>query len=125
MASTRIARLSARRLSLLPQVVRKDSSKAVHTTGATQDNRPTHTGQKFKDDDYRNARFEMTPRQTNERWAINLIKEVPPKAVQARVVSCDGAPGALGHPRIFINLDEPGTHSCIYCGLRYYKEDCH
>lgn len=60
--------------------------------------------QAFEADDYRAARFEMVPRKTNERWAINLIKEVPPKGVKARVVACDGGPGALGHPRVYINL---------------------
>ena len=36
-----------------------------------------------------------------------------------RQVSCDGGGGALGHPRVFINLDASGPQSCIYCGLRY------
>ena len=60
--------------------------------------------QAFEESDIRNARFTLTPRQTNERWAIDLIKEVPPKEVDARVVACDGGPGALGHPRVYINL---------------------
>ncbi|KAK7082316.1 NADH dehydrogenase Fe-S protein subunit 6 ndufs6, partial [Halocaridina rubra] len=58
----------------------------------------------FENSDKRNARFVVTPRQTNERWAIDLIKEVPPKGVVACVVACDGGPGALGHPRVYINL---------------------
>ena len=60
--------------------------------------------QEFDQDDYRNARFLTTPRQTNTRWAMNLVKEVPPKAVEGRIVACDGGPGALGHPRVYINL---------------------
>lgn len=60
--------------------------------------------QKFDENDSRNARFVVNPRQTNPRWSINLIKEVPPKAVNTRIVACDGGPGALGHPRVYINL---------------------
>nr|XP_045618125.1 NADH dehydrogenase [ubiquinone] iron-sulfur protein 6, mitochondrial-like [Procambarus clarkii] len=100
-------------------------STHLHTTPATPATKATHTGQNFEEGDIRNVRFEVTPRQTNERWAINLIKDVPPKAVKSRVVACDGGPGALGHPRIYINLDDAGNHSCIYCGLRYYKDDGH
>ncbi|XP_037795133.1 NADH dehydrogenase [ubiquinone] iron-sulfur protein 6, mitochondrial-like [Penaeus monodon] len=99
--------------------------RALQTSCVARDASPTHTGQKFDENDVRNARFEVTPRQTNPRWSINLIKEVPPKAVNTRIVACDGGPGALGHPRVYINLDQPGTHDCIYCGLRYYKEDSH
>ncbi|XP_042234762.1 NADH dehydrogenase [ubiquinone] iron-sulfur protein 6, mitochondrial-like [Homarus americanus] len=124
MASFGLALTSSRSLRLLFGVVPRNS-RAVHTTAAALGNKPIHTGQSFVEEDYRNARFEITPRQTNDRWAINLIKEVPPKGVNARVVACDGGPGALGHPRVYINLDEPGNQSCIYCGLRFYKEDSH
>merc|ERR1712002_1221598 len=72
----------------------------------------THTGQNWEADDYRNV-----------RWAINLIKETPPVPVKGRIAVCEGGPSeALGHPKIYINLDEPGNHSCIYCGLRFFKE---
>lgn len=98
------------------------SLAALHTSAPAQDQSPTHTGQVFEEGDYRNARFVTTPRQTNTRWAVNLIKEVPPKAVKGRTVACDGGPGALGHPRVYINLDDGGIHECIYCGLRYYRD---
>ncbi|KAG0722978.1 NADH dehydrogenase [ubiquinone] iron-sulfur protein 6, mitochondrial [Chionoecetes opilio] len=97
----------------------------LHTSPPSHDSSPTHTGQVYDAEDHRNARFVTTPRQTNTRWAINLVKEVPPKGVSGRTVACDGGPGALGHPRVYINLDDAGTHACIYCGLRYYKEDAH
>lgn len=35
---------------------------------------------------------------------------------------CDGGKGVQGHPKIFINLDKPGTHACQYCGTRYANE---
>lgn len=64
----------------------------------------THTGQHWDKDDYRLARFMDTPKQINPNFAIKLIAEVPPKAVSARTTWCDGGNGALGHPRVFINL---------------------
>ncbi len=30
--------------------------------------------------------------------------------------------GALGHPRVFINLDRGGPVPCLYCGLRYEQK---
>ncbi|XP_035446663.1 probable NADH dehydrogenase [ubiquinone] iron-sulfur protein 6, mitochondrial [Spodoptera frugiperda] len=85
----------------------------------------THTGQKWESDDYRLARFMNAPKQVNPNWAVNLIAEVPPKQVTERVVWCDGGSGPEGHPRVFINLDKPGDHSCGYCGLRFVKKDGH
>ncbi len=59
----------------------------------------THTGQQWSEDDVRNVRFMHRNKEVNRRWAIDLIKEVPPKVVHQRVVQCDGGGGALGHPR--------------------------
>ena len=36
--------------------------------------------------------------------AIELIAAVPVKQVKERIVACDGGGGALGHPKIYINL---------------------
>ncbi|KAJ0181789.1 hypothetical protein K1T71_002511 [Dendrolimus kikuchii] len=85
----------------------------------------THTGQKWDSDDYRMVRFTGAPKQVNHSWAIKLIAEVPPKEVTERVVWCDGGSGPEGHPRVYINLDKPGDHSCGYCGLRYVKKGGH
>ncbi|XP_008550974.1 NADH dehydrogenase [ubiquinone] iron-sulfur protein 6, mitochondrial [Microplitis demolitor] len=85
----------------------------------------THTGQKFDPEDRRLVRFVDRPKEVNERWAINLINEVPPEPRPDRIVSCDGGGGPLGHPKVYINLDKPGNHICGYCGLRFYKEDHH
>ena len=105
---------------------------------AAKTDQVTHTGQQFSASDPRNVRFAVTglEKQVNNKWAIDLIKEVPPIAVNKRVVSsvlsclpgadcyilqvsCDGGGGALGHPRVYINLDDGKPVSCIYCGLRY------
>ncbi|XP_034186241.1 NADH dehydrogenase (ubiquinone) 13 kDa A subunit [Osmia lignaria lignaria] len=85
----------------------------------------THTGQVFDDDDYRNVRFINRQKEVNENWAIKLIDEVPPEPAKDRIVSCNGGGGPLGHPKVYINLDKPGNHTCGYCGLRFYKEDHH
>ncbi|KAG7311590.1 hypothetical protein JYU34_002638 [Plutella xylostella] len=85
----------------------------------------THTGQKWENDDYRLARFMHAPKQVNEQWAAKLIAAVPPKEVDKRVVWCDGGSGPEGHPRVYINLDKPGDHSCGYCGLRFIKKEHH
>ncbi|MDX2104222.1 MAG: zinc-finger domain-containing protein [Alphaproteobacteria bacterium] len=35
------------------------------------------------------------------------------------VVACDGAGGALGHPRVYLNIEKDGFVDCPYCGRRY------
>ncbi|XP_055836498.1 NADH dehydrogenase [ubiquinone] iron-sulfur protein 6, mitochondrial [Episyrphus balteatus] len=85
----------------------------------------THTGQVFPKDDYRNVRFTNATRYVNENWGIKLIDEIPPKECTERVVYCDGGDGPLGHPKVYINLDKPGSHICGYCGLRFVKKGGH
>ncbi|XP_011881418.1 PREDICTED: NADH dehydrogenase [ubiquinone] iron-sulfur protein 6, mitochondrial [Vollenhovia emeryi] len=89
------------------------------------DTRVTHTGQVFEKDDYRLIRFVNRPKEVNENWAIKLIDQVPPSLEKDRIVACDGGGGPLGHPKVYINLDKPGNHTCGYCGLRFYKENHH
>jgi NADH dehydrogenase (ubiquinone) Fe-S protein 6 len=88
---------------------------------------PTHTGMQFSEDDPRNVRFAVTglKKQTNTKWAIDLISQVPPKKVHQKVVSCDGGGGALGHPKIFINLDPSGPQACNYRGLCFEMDHSH
>merc|ERR1712004_444604 len=82
---------------------------------------PTHTGQQWEDNDLRSVRFQVTgqEKQVNPQWSQDLIQEVPIKMVATRLESCDGGGGALGHPRVYINLDDGQPKACIYCGLRY------
>lgn len=40
----------------------------------------------------------------NKNFAIKLVAEEPVTDIEARVVSCDGGGGALGHPKVYINL---------------------
>lgn len=34
-------------------------------------------------------------------------------------VACDGDDGALGHPRVFLQIDESGFIDCGYCDRRF------
>ncbi|XP_007901207.1 NADH dehydrogenase [ubiquinone] iron-sulfur protein 6, mitochondrial [Callorhinchus milii] len=80
----------------------------------------THTGQVYDEADYRKVRFVGRQKEVNEKFAINLIAEQPITEVADRVVSCDGGGGALGHPKVYINLDkDTKVGTCGYCGLRF------
>ncbi|KAG8183867.1 hypothetical protein JTE90_005331 [Oedothorax gibbosus] len=89
------------------------------------DTQVTHTGQKFEEGDSRMVRFINTEKQVNPHFAIDLINSVPPKMVKERVTSCDGGGGALGHPKVYINLDQSGPKACGYCGLRFELDHHH
>ncbi len=39
--------------------------------------------------------------------------------VDSPQVSCDGGGGALGHPRVFLNMGEKKEVDCPYCGRRF------
>lgn len=45
----------------------------------------------------------------------------PPETitVDKPIVACDGGKGALGHPRVFLNMEGKGQIDCPYCGRRY------
>jgi uncharacterized Zn-finger protein len=45
----------------------------------------------------------------------------PPETilVETRTVACDGGGGALGHPRVWLNLGADGTIDCPYCDRRF------
>ena len=50
--------------------------------------------------------------------------------VASKVVACDGGGGALGHPRVYLNMGEKQTIDCPYCGRHYVlkagaKESAH
>jgi len=39
--------------------------------------------------------------------------------VETDRVGCDGGGGALGHPKVYLNLGKDGHIDCPYCGRRY------
>jgi len=63
--------------------------------------------------------------QPNPLSAMELIAGEPIRLVQGRKASCDGGGGPLGHPKIYINLDQPGPRACGYCGIRFEQDPHH
>ena len=51
----------------------------------------------------------------------NPLSVPPPEviAVRSRRVSCDGVGGALGHPRVYLEMGEAGFVECTYCDRRF------
>ncbi|XP_051520660.1 NADH dehydrogenase [ubiquinone] iron-sulfur protein 6, mitochondrial [Myxocyprinus asiaticus] len=86
----------------------------------------THTGQVYDENDVRRARFTGRQKEVNENFAISLVAEEPVTHVDSRVVSCDGGGGALGHPKVYINLDkDTKVGTCGYCGLQFKQKHHH
>ena len=53
--------------------------------------------------------------------ADRILDIPPPEVVEVDTVtvSCDGGGGALGHPRVYLNLGADGTVDCGYCDRRF------
>ena len=89
----------------------------------------THTGQIWDKDDLRRGRFVNRTRLVNTRFAIDLIAEDPVVVVDTNHVWSNSG-GALGHPKVYINLDKPEVGVCGYSGRKfiqrkYYNEKEH
>ena len=56
------------------------------------------------------------------------LMQAPPEIIRvpARRVACDGSghgiPAALGHPRVFLEIDEHDYVDCGYCDRRFVLE---
>ncbi|KAG0253780.1 hypothetical protein DFQ27_007206 [Actinomortierella ambigua] len=83
--------------------------------------------QQPKTEAMKGPRFENTDiaAQPNSKAAIELIAEEPIRMVEGRRARCDGGGGSLGHPAVWINLDQPGDHACGYCGIRFEQKPHH
>lgn len=58
--------------------------------------------------------------------AMDLITKEPVRYLEhSNIAVCDGNKGSTlqGHPKVYINLDQPKPATCGYCGLRYAKEE--
>ncbi|BFZ03134.1 hypothetical protein BsWGS_06173 [Bradybaena similaris] len=82
---------------------------------------PTHTGQVWDIDDYRNLRFVDKDKLINPNWAIDLIAEDPVVVVKGHHVWSNSC-GALGHPKVYINLDRPEVAVCGYSGRKFIQQ---
>lgn len=45
-----------------------------------------------------------------------MSKIVETTKVESRNVNCDGGAGQLGHPRVFLAIDDSNQVACPYCG---------
>ncbi|KAK3608186.1 hypothetical protein CHS0354_039200 [Potamilus streckersoni] len=80
----------------------------------------THTGQVWNKDDIRRMRFIGKDKLINKKFAIDLVAKDPIVVVEGRSVFSHSG-GALGHPRVFINLDKPEPGVCGYSGRRFIQ----
>jgi len=48
-----------------------------------------------------------------------VIEEIEQFYVDSKTVACDGGGGALGHPRVFLAIEESGQVECPYCSRRF------
>lgn len=46
------------------------------------------------------------------------IREVEP---DVETVACEGAGGALGHPRVYLTFGDKPYVDCYYCGRRFLR----
>ena len=45
-----------------------------------------------------------------------MSKVVDTTKVDSRNVACDGGAGQLGHPKVFLAIDDTNQVTCPYCG---------
>jgi uncharacterized Zn-finger protein len=58
-------------------------------------------------------------RRTSETAEIPYAE--PPEVIQVRSrrIACDGVGGALGHPRVYMEMGEADHVECLYCDRRF------
>lgn len=61
----------------------------------------------------RKATAKSAPVQTAVSPPAEVIK------VHASRIACDGVGGALGHPRVWLQIGESGSVDCLYCDRRF------
>jgi uncharacterized Zn-finger protein len=51
---------------------------------------------------------------------IDAAQDAPEtEEVEKTRIACDGGEGALGHPRVWLNIGEGGFVECPYCDKRF------
>jgi len=49
-----------------------------------------------------------------------MIQEAPETEIVTRTrIACDGGEGALGHPRVWLEIGESGYVECGYCDKKF------
>merc|ERR1712154_187469 len=119
-----MASLARLRLSSLSSAVRLSvrslSTSSVRCAEGANVGTKTHTGQVYSEDDYRRFRFMDKDKLVNTQFAIDLIADDPVVVVDANHVFSDSG-GALGHPKVYINLDQPKIGICGYSGRKFIQ----
>ncbi|KAJ8522577.1 hypothetical protein ONZ45_g876 [Pleurotus djamor] len=94
------------------------SSSSSNVAAAVAPQAPNHpttwsTSQRPRPPVGSGPRFEQTVAelQPNPLSAMELISKEPIRLVHGRKAVCDGGGGPLGHPKIYINLDQPGPRA--------------
>lgn len=62
----------------------------------------------------------MQPQNTSPAPGRSPVETI---AVDSPVVACDGGGGALGHPRVYLNMGEKHEIDCPYCGRLYILKE--
>ncbi|XP_025095761.1 NADH dehydrogenase [ubiquinone] iron-sulfur protein 6, mitochondrial-like isoform X2 [Pomacea canaliculata] len=71
-------------------------------------------------EDYRRFRFVGREKLVNPSFAVNIIAEDPVVVVDSNHVFSNSG-GALGHPKVYINLDKPEGGVCGYSGKKFIQ----
>lgn len=86
--------------------------------------RPAYLGPVPNDAKRRSPAIAMTDRSYPEPTPADaaVTTELPPVEVvkvRSRRVACDGVGGALGHPRVWLEMGEADFVQCAYCDRRF------
>ena len=67
------------------------------------------------------ARKTKAKPKTDAQGIAEVAGPPPPEVitVRSRRVACDGVGGALGHPRVWLEMGEAGFVECLYCDRRF------
>jgi len=66
------------------------------------------------------------PKATPAAEVLAPVVDIPPAetvAVGSHRIACDGVGGALGHPRVWLELGGAGSVDCPYCDRRFVAAD--
>ena len=68
-----------------------------------------------------NARPPVPQTYVSRRGTMAQPVPEPPEVfeVDTRTVSCEGSGGALGHPRVFLTMNDKGYVECPYCDRKF------
>ncbi|XP_025095753.1 NADH dehydrogenase [ubiquinone] iron-sulfur protein 6, mitochondrial-like isoform X1 [Pomacea canaliculata] len=106
--------------SVVRVTVRCLSTTFLRSSDRLNAEKATHTGQIWSKEDYRRFRFVGREKLVNPSFAVNIIAEDPVVVVDSNHVFSNSG-GALGHPKVYINLDKPEGGVCGYSGKKFIQ----